>query len=253
MSIPVNTIYQQLISLLGAEGSNYYDVNLDIIPAINRAQKYIVSIINSIMGAKKFAESYARELTKVLVFQTSIYSRIDLTPSQPYVFWDILDVLAPTTPIVLNTAFAPVTVPNGLSAPLPTYFYVSGGDSCERKTSNEWNTNKKNPFSGGYNKEPAGKNLKPAYLQFGDYFNGIFPVQNEIEISPAVPVQPVVVYVVIAPPDVTALANSLPFPIIFESIITKCALREISIKSGDGTTTYGISEEEIQTFIKTLL
>jgi hypothetical protein len=250
MSIPAQTIYNQLNSLLDAEGSNYYDLNLDIIPAINRAQKYIVSIINSVLGSRKFAEEHYRELTKVLIFQTSQYSRVDLTPTQTnYILWDVLSVVANPT---LDIPFSPVSVTGNLSVPLPLRFYVSGGDPCQRTNAMEAVTNRNNPFEGGYSLEPTGKNLKYAYIQYSDYFNGINAVPNEIEINPYVPIQPIAVFVVIMPPDITTLASNLLFPPTFQDIITKAAFREISIKQGDSTTAFQVASQDIQTYIRSL-
>ena len=249
MSIAVSTIYQQVLALLDAEGSNYYDVNLDIIPAINRAQKYIVSIINSILGAKKFSEEHYRELTKVLIFQTSQYSRVDLTPTNTDIFWDILAVVANPT---LDIPFVITPVTDKLSAPLPNRFYVSGGNACARTNAMEAVDNRKNPFQSGYALEPTGQNLNYAYVQYSDYFNGINSVPNEIEINPYIPQLPVAVWVVIMPPDITSLAGNILFPQTFTDILTKAVLREIAIKSGDGSTAIGVASQDISTYIKSL-
>jgi hypothetical protein len=229
--IPAQTIYNEVQSLLDAEGTSAFDVNLDYIPAMNRGQKYLVSIINSVLGGKKFADEYYRDLVKCQIFQTSQWSRLQLKGQNNEEVWDVLNIVVNP---VLNSPFVPIVVPNGLSAPLPNYFYVSGGTGCERVTVSEMPDNAQNPFSGGYSAEPTGQNLRYAYVQYTDYFNGLFPVPHELGILPAYNVLPVAVFFAMMPPDVTALSDNIAFPIIFTDIMTKATWREILLKTGQG-------------------
>jgi hypothetical protein len=249
VAIQVQIVYNELVSLLDAEGSSYYEVDQDYIPAINRGQKYVCSIINSILGGKKFAEEHYRELIKNQIFQTSQYSRIDLTPANGDVVWDILNIVVNP---VLNIPFVASVVPNNLSKPRPDLFYVNGGSSCERMTVAEWTQNADNPFRGGYDKEPKGQNLKYAYLQYVDYFNGLFNVPNEIEVRPVVPIQPVAVYFAKMPNEVAALTDMLEWPDTFQDILVKAAFREIAIKQGDQTTAFTVASQDIMTYVKSL-
>lgn len=254
MPILASKVKSLVAAALDAEGSDYYTDQQDYIPAINRAQDFIVSIINSNLGAKKFAEENYRELIKCLIFQTSVYSRISVVPPSGKV-WTILSVVAePEVALPPNgpSTYVPLNTAGGISAPNPLYVFVGGGSSCSRDTAEEWATNAINPFKKGYELEPASKNIRYGYLHHTGYGSNV-NVPNEIEIRPHLSKQPVAIYYVKVPSDIAAMTDSLDFPDQFTDVIVKATLREIAYKQGDHTSVYLLSNSDVETLIKSLL
>jgi len=246
MPILASNIISLVESALDAEGSDYYTDQQDYIPAINLGQKFLVSLINSHLGGKKFAEEYYRELIKSRVFQTSQYSRIDVTPINEKV-WTMLSVTVEPT---LNTPFIPSNVIGGLSVPRPDLFMVSGGKACQRLTVEEWAINIDNPFEAGYNLEPNSINKDYAYLTHLDYnfippFSPALASPNEINIRPFIPQLPVVIVFVKIPSTITAATDNLDFPESFTDIMVQATLRQIAFKQGDRTTISTLSNQDM--------
>jgi len=81
----------QLRFALDAENSDHYRDDMDIIPAINAAVKWLTSVVNSAYGQDKIGEEFFRELSTSGVFLTSDTSRVSLEifPSE---VWSILAV-----------------------------------------------------------------------------------------------------------------------------------------------------------------
>lgn len=253
MPTTVSKIIALTRASLDAEGAEYYLDTVDFIPAINSAQNYIVTLINSQIGAKKFAEEHYRDLIKSLVFQTSIYSRIDLTPtSVPYKLWTILSLITNPT---LNAPFTTINTIGGASAERGNFIYVSGGDPVARLTHEEWIQNITNPFAHGYDLEPNSLNPAYAYLNFTDYnfqqFNPNIP--NEIEIRPHLSRSPVVVNFVKLPKEILTINDSVDFPESMTDLLVKTMLLEISFKQGDGTNISQLSSAEINNMLKAIL
>lgn len=94
MPIQAQTIIDRVRRVgLDAEGSDYYTDNEDIIPAINTAIKWLVSVINIGFASNKLSEETFRELVKTKVFQANDYSRVMLDPvSIGHDIWSILAV-----------------------------------------------------------------------------------------------------------------------------------------------------------------
>ena len=68
MSIPYSAIKSAVLAKLDAEGSDYYNDQLDLIPALNLAQSELITALNSKLGAKKFSEEYYRGLIKNRIY-----------------------------------------------------------------------------------------------------------------------------------------------------------------------------------------
>lgn len=110
MSILAQDVANRIRFALDAEGADHYDDDLDIIPAINASQEWLVSVINASLGRKKLGEEIFRDLIKTRVFQTSTYSRIALDPALlGHEVWTILALypkptVAPTASTVTCSA-----------------------------------------------------------------------------------------------------------------------------------------------------
>lgn len=100
MPIAAQTIIDRIRRVgLDAEGSDYYTDTEDLIPAINAAIKWLVSVINIGFASNKLSEETFRELVKVKIFQANDFSRIMIDPTIiGHDVWTILAVYPkPTT------------------------------------------------------------------------------------------------------------------------------------------------------------
>lgn len=78
---------------LDAEGADYYNDTLDIIPAINAAVEWLTAVINSAFGQKKMGEEVFQDLVHARVFQASDFSRVYFNSTDlGHELWTILGV-----------------------------------------------------------------------------------------------------------------------------------------------------------------
>ena len=99
MPIAAQTIADRVRQVgLDAEGADYYLDSVDIIPAINASQEWLVAVINAAFGQKKMGEEVFQDLVKTRVFQTSEFSRIKLdSAALGHEVWTILAVYPNST------------------------------------------------------------------------------------------------------------------------------------------------------------
>ncbi len=77
MPIPTQEIIDRVRQVgLDAEGADYYDDDIDIIPAINASLEWLTAIISSAFGQKKMGEEVFQDLVLARVFQTNDFSRV---------------------------------------------------------------------------------------------------------------------------------------------------------------------------------
>jgi len=258
MPIPYASLAFDIRAALDAEGSDYYRDDLDLVPAINDAQQYLMSIILPKFGSKKFSAESMRGLVKTRIFQPSIYSRIYVDSAIDT--WGLISVYVnpviaiPPAPF---STFIPQTVPTpDTSIMLPNYIYVSGGKSAQRLTSQEWTSNAGNPFLGGYvprpNETPA-LNLNYGYLSH---------IDNESAINAAIPYEITIRPYITSTTPVAITFASLPTPLTgtgagqnldwnsqFNLLLKMAALKFLSIKQGDKTDLYDISEKDVDALV----
>lgn len=253
--IPYANIKTDVLASLDAEGSDYYRDDVDIVPALNKAQDYLMSIILPKLGSKKFNEEVFKGIIQTRIFQPSIYSRIFVDQVIPT--WGIITVVI--NPIVAIPP-APSSTWNILpvvnadqSAAQPTYIYVSGGKAARRLNSQEWNSNAGNPLLDGYVAvEPNPINVDYAYLSHVDNLSAIdVAMPYEISIRPFInKTTPVAITYAKYPARVTFPAlNNLDWSPIFQQLLVKGTLKFIAEKQGDNTTIYSIEEKDIDTII----
>ena len=94
MAIQVSNIVNKVKNVgLDAEGTDYYDFDRDIKPALNAAVKWLIQVINSAYGRGKLGEEIFQEITFGRVFQTNQFSRVFFsTAALGHEVWTILSV-----------------------------------------------------------------------------------------------------------------------------------------------------------------
>jgi hypothetical protein len=242
----------QLAFALDAEGSDHYRDDLDYIPAINAAMKWLASVVNMAYGQGKIGEEFFREITYSGVFLTSNNSRVSLEvfPSE---VWTILAVYP--EPIVSEDGTNPPLTPDiNRSYYLSNLIHIRSDYSCKRLSLEEWAVNRDNPFEAGFEAEYVCPDfIRYAYLSPINYnveADGVF--SQELEIRPRVVNKKVSIFWVKKPTVITNLSQNVEYPnSVFQLLFNK-ALFYISFKQGDNTTVNSISSADIQQLLDVL-
>ena len=248
--IVASDLITSMVSVLDAEGSNRYTFDRDYRPAINYAIKYYASVFNFAFGQKKLSEENLRELTRTRVWQTSKYSRIhfDITDTTEEV-WTILRISPEPT---LDPQLDPVVNPDPTSSIFtPDVIFVRSSHSAARQTLEEWNEGERNLFMPG-NTILQNDLKKYAYRNFTHSKAGDLAVDiiEEVEIRPYLEEQLVGVTYLVYPTPIVADTDVILYPKSMENLLIDKALNFVSLKQGDGTNLYSVTEREIATLVK---
>ena len=256
MPILTQDVRDQMLFALDAEGSDHYDDDRDIIPAINSSIKWLTNVVNIALGKNKAAEEVFRDISIMKVFQTSEDSRISLDVF-PDPVWTILAVYPlPTTKATTVAAGAPpATTKNSIHR--PDLYFVTSDYDCKRLTSEEWIGNKNNPFEAGYIGTPSTcpDLIDYAYLPPKNY-DPVDPggndIRREIEVRPIVDQGLVAVEYVKQPTVVAVLGDNIDFPETTFQMIFDKALQYIAYKQGDQTNLYSVTQQDINALINAI-
>ena len=233
---------QQLAFALDAEGSDHYRDDLDYIPAINGAIKWLTAVISSAYGQDKFSEEFFRDLTNAGVFLTNNNSRVslDVFPSE---VWTILAVYVKPDVEVITSLPVPSTPDTKQSYYLDNLIHISSVSDCKRLNIEEWAVTKNNPLESGYDGNQLCDDLKLyAYLLNSNF----------IEIRPAIQNGKTTIFWVKKPTPITTINDDIEFPSSVFQLLFDKALNYISYKQGDQTNLYSVSSQDIQQLLTLL-
>lgn len=245
--ISVQDLRDRLAFALDAEGSDHYTDLLDYIPAINLSVEWLTSLISSAYGENKIGEEFFRELTVSGVFLTNDSSRVSLNvfPSE---VWSITAIYVNPVTEPISGIPAPLTPDVKQSYYLSNLLHKSSDLDCKRLSIEEWARNKKNPFEHGYDGNQICDDLKLyAYLNPITYNpSGAVQFKDEVEVRPSVVNNPITIFWVKRPDQVTAITDTINFPNSVFNMLFNKALNYISYKQGDQTNIYTVSTQDIQ-------
>ncbi len=254
--IPFVDIENRMKAFLDAEGSDYYDTDRDIIPAVNAAQEWILSVLQLAAEQKKFDLEVLRDLVRVDVFNSTVDSRVsfDVFPVEP---WTILAVYA--NPVTGSTGAAGPTQIQ-LDADKNTLYrddlyHKTSEDSADRKSLEEWATNKDNPLVAGYDGSIWCSSLTLfSYLNPINYNpDSVVTINRELEIRPNLNRGLVSIFYVSTTTKITSAADNVEFPVSAKNLLVERALKYIAFKQGDGTTLASITTDDITTVLRAML
>lgn len=251
--ISVQELRDSMLHALDAENSDHYRDDLDIIPAINVAAKWLTSVVNAAIGQNKIGEEFFRDISYAGVFMTNNNSRVSLNvfPSE---VWSILAIYVDPETEIDASIPAPVTPDPKQSYFMPNLIHVYSSLDCKRLSLEQWANNAVNPFEHGYDGPEMCNDLKwYAYLNPINYsFSGAATKMQHVEIRPKSPNELVTVFWAKKPSVVTSLADTLEFPSSVYDLLFNKALNYISYKQGDNTNLYGVTNTDIQTLVNVL-
>jgi hypothetical protein len=248
MPIPVSEIAQQLRFALDAEGSDHYRDDLDIIPAINAAVKWLENVVTISYGEKKIGEEIFQDLTTTGIFRTSIDSRVSVDVF-PAPLWGVLAVYIDVTTGDTGQAAPALPSNDRLSQYRPDLYFVSANYDAKRLSIEKWIVNKDNPFEAGYEGSAV---CLPDYAYLNPVTHthtGTINVRREIEIRPVVSNDFVAIAWTRQPTPATLITDSIDFPHQAFQMIFNKALQYIAYKQGDQTNLYAVTLDDIRTLI----
>ncbi len=256
MAIQAQTIIDRMRRVgLDAEGSDYYRDDLDLIPAINAAIKWLIPVINIAFGAKKLGEEVFQEIVFTRVFQTSQFSRVNFDPAAlGHEVWTILAIyplptVTPSTAVVVSLAKPEDSIyRNDIS-------HLTSDNAAKRLTFEEWIDNKKNPFAAGNEITTCLDLISYAYLNYSNYTSSAYTltIPREVEIRPELKEKFVTITYVSVPTEVVLASDTIPFPIMFENLLFEKSLNYVSRKQGDGTNIFAVTNNDINALLRATL
>lgn len=258
MPILATDIIDRMESALDAEGFERYTFDNDYRQAINYAKEWMVVLFNAAFSEKKVSEENLRELIKVRIWRTSMFSRIALDEA---VIGDRIWTIAAVYPeITYNGVVPAAVVGNTASVFCPNANYLRSYKSAKRLTLEEVNLNRRNPYAYGNEVTTCDELREYAYLFPADY-NVVGPGRSgyfstpawEIEILPSFPLDLTAIAYLKYPEDITLVTDSIPFPAALTNMLVDKSLEWISYKQGDSTNLKGVTQQDIVTMAKLML
>lgn len=250
MPILVQTIVDRINAKLDAEGSDRYLFDKDHKFAINEAMEQLITMFNQAFGENKLTPEALRELVKIKMWQTNMYSRVSMNPvDMGHPLWSIIAVY-PEPKVNRGVAGSP-EVDQAKSKMRKDISFVSSTKSAKRLTHEEWNQNSENVFMPG-NNILQGALKEYAYLDFGDYTSNSYtglPSKVEITIRPDLPQKLVGIAYLKYPKQVTVIGDVIEFPESLTNLIVDLSLKNMSYKMGDQTSMFQITTQNISTLV----
>lgn len=250
MPILVQEISNRMLAKLDAENSDRYLFDNDIKPALNEAMEQLVTMFNQAFADNKLTPEALRELIKIRIWQTNMYSRVSLSPTEMgHPMWSIVAVYP--EPVVNKGVASSPEVDKAKSKLRKDLSFIKSVRSAKRLTHEEWNQNTDNVFMPG-NNILKGSLKEYAYLDFGDYTSSSYSGASavfEITIRPDLPQKLVGIAYLKYPKQVDAIGDSIEFPESLTNLIVDLALKNISYKQGDSTNLFSVTSQNISTLV----
>lgn len=249
--ISVQTVIERLESVLDAEGSDRYTFEEDYKPAINSAVEWLQAVFNKAFADKKLTEEDLKELVKVVIFQTSQFSRIYLDQIDDSI-WSILRINPEPT---VYPSDATITAQNDPFASLfrEDLTYIKSKYAAKRLSLEQWEENVDNIFEAG-NETLLNDFKSYAYLNYADYSSTAGNAGGpEIEIRPELSNKFVGVAYLKYPTPITDENDSIEFPESLINLVYQKAANFISYKQGDQTNLYSVTDKDVNVLVRLMI
>lgn len=248
--IPVQTIVDRMKFALDAEGSDRYLFDQDFKPAINSTIDFVVALFNRAFSDNKLTEENLRELIKTKVWRASTFSRIKFdSVDVGDELWSIIGIFPEPITNVPAPPFVPASPDE--SKLVDEVSFISSDFDAKRLTPEQWSEGAQNIFMAG-NKTLLGGLKSYAYLNFSDYSSDDYSTNEEITIRPDVSGQLIAMKYLKMPVKINVIGDNIEFPSLLTDLIYQKALNYISIKQGDNTNLFSITEREVNRFVQVM-
>jgi hypothetical protein len=227
-------VFTDVRSLLDDDGSGRYSATADLIPAVNQAIQYLVTVFNSAFEQKKLSPEVLRDLsvTKILDVTGTNTKKADISSITD--LWTIFGI-----------------------EPDPS---VTGGDLLEetrnrfatRMTLENWNYVLSDPFSPGTSVAILSDFVQAGYLGPGQYF-GDGKLYIMIRPASAFTEDKLGVYYLKNPTKVTTEASQIEFPTSLHSLLVQKTLNALSIQHGPESMYYKITDKDVTQLLQLMV
>ena len=246
--IPAQQVVDLMTFELDSEGSDRYLFDTDFKPAINSAIKWLVFVFNRAFETNKFSGENLRDLIKTRIWVANSFSRVKY--NEVVVgdeLWSYLGVHP--EPSVFPIASVPPVQPNAYtSAFIPSVSYIGSDYSAKKFSVEKWNETKRNVFEAG-NNIMTGDFKSYAYLTDINYESSTYLQDREIEIRPSVAGQFVGITYLKVPSEIVLITDDIEFPSSLVTLLVQKSLNFISIKQGDQTTLFSVTDKDVNLLI----
>lgn len=241
---------------LDAQPNTDYYTAQNILDAINNSVKWTMMAIQKLRSENKISDEVFASLQSVRVYRTNKHSRILFEQS---VF--TVDAVSPLPATESNGTPAPVPLSDDQSYVRTDLIFVKSNYSAYRKTIQEANQNRQNPFSDGYLPEGVSQadlsegsslNIKFSYLAPEIYnYAGQYNVAY-MEILPEIPLKLCAVFVVENHPTLASINDAILFQDNMFNIVYQKALQFLTYSQGEDNTLWQITGNDIAMIMQSI-
>jgi len=232
--IVASTIFTSIRSFLDDDNSDRYKEATDLVPAVNAAINWIVSVFNAGFDAKKISPESLKDLIKILIVSTT-----DATNS----------VKADITSIA-NNLWTILGVDPDPSESAGTYI-DSKERFAKRMTIEEWGEGIEDPFSSGTMVAIPIAFRKAAYLTPGRYLdanNLILFIRPKSVVSSG----KIAVWYLTNPTTVTSSSSNIELPASLSNLIVQKSLEYMSFQHGPESKLGSVTDKDIVQLVSLL-
>lgn len=246
--IPAQQVVDLMTFELDSEGSDRYLFDTDFKPAINSAIKWLVFVFNKAFESNKFSGENLRDLIKTRIWVANSFSRVKFDEAAVGdELWSYLGVHPEPTVFPANAV--PPTMPDEYTSQfIEDVSYVESEYSAKKLSVEKWNENKKNVFEAG-NNIMTGDFKSYAYLTDINYASTVYLQEKEIEIRPSVAGDFVGITYLKVPTQITTINDDIEFPSSLVTLLVQKSLNFISVKQGDQTTLFSVTDRDVNLLI----
>lgn len=223
--ILVSDLIQDMRAAVDADDTTYYRNNRDYFPAINKAVKSVLSLLDKVLSANRLSDDALREISKFMVK--------DVTDGS------ILIPIKDMQPVWAITLVSPNPAVDG-SGNMTDFT-----KAAERVSLEEWGKSSGNPFA-------SGNTIITGDLAAYGYTTYASATGTTIKIRPKVDVTKLLVGYLEVPKEANTESDTIALPQSIYSMVLEKALWFLSYKQGDQTTLAQMSNTEINSLANLL-
>lgn len=232
---------------IDAEGTNFYDLDLHLIPAMNQAIRWLVRVCAIGIEQKRFSEEHLSEMIYTYVYQTNALSRISIDS-------DIFTILGVFPLPVCLPDSNPVLSGNEYDSKnlSSSHQFVSADKTAWRLTTEEYYQNQYNPYKPGNSIQSLAEAEHSfyGYISHGTY--GIYSGGQSgryIEVIPALDRKLCAIKFIETPALFSAGTDSIPIGDSLLNAMVMKTVEYVTLKQGDGYTIHQETKDEVSQLI----
>lgn len=233
--ILASDVFNDVRSFLDDDSSGRYTEANDLVPALNKAVLYLVTVFNSAFEAKKLSPEVLRDLstTKVLVVTGTTTKKCDLSSITD--LWTIFGV-----------------EPSPISAGSPVLLVESVNRFAGRLTLEQWNDALADPFSPGTGVLILSDFVRAGYLGPGQFF-GDGKLYIMVRPASVFTVDKLAVWYLKNPTKVLTGSSQIEFPRSLHGLLVDKTLQYLSIQQGPESTYGKVTEKEVTQLLSLMI